>query len=305
LGTICLDHQQTGLKITVIASINATRSPQWPYRAMPELPEVETTRTSLLPLVGQMVQAVQVIQPRLRWPVPDDLSRLQGQRLVNLKRRAKYILAQFEHDGLMLHLGMSGSFALQPATQALRKHDHVLINFDHTQLRYHDPRRFGSILWLDENGQHPLLSKLGPEPLSDAFDAHYLQQQLQHKKTAIKVALMDNAIVVGVGNIYATEALFRTGIHPARPAGTLAPHEINALVSMIREILQQAILLGGSTLRDYVNASGENGYFQQTLLAYGRAGQPCTECQTSIQTMTLGQRASAFCPVCQSQHSPR
>lgn len=269
---------------------------------MPELPEVETTRTSLLPLIGQTVQSVTVHQPRLRWPVPDDLARLQGQRLLSLSRRAKYILAQFEQDGLMLHLGMSGSFAMQPAAQPLRKHDHVLINFDHTQLRYHDPRRFGSILWLDQHGQHPLLSKLGPEPLSDAFDAHYLQQQLQHKKTAIKVALMDNAIVVGVGNIYATEALFRTSIHPARPASTLSSNEISALVDVIREILQTAIALGGSTLRDYVNASGETGYFQQTLLAYGRAGQPCTHCKTPIQTLKLGQRASAFCPVCQSHH---
>lgn len=281
---------------------------------MPELPEVETTKASLSPLLGQTVQQVAVYQPRLRWPIPDDLAKLQGQRLTQLSRRAKYIIAQFERDALLLHLGMSGSFSLSPIHLERRKHEHVCIDFapqhadnphaenptvEKIQLRYHDPRRFGSVLWLHAYGSHPLLSKLGVEPLSDAFDAAYLLQKLHGKKTAIKVALMDNAVVVGVGNIYATEALFHTGIHPARPAHTISVQQAEQLVVVIKRILQQSIDLGGSTLRDYVNGQGESGYFQQTLLAYGRAGLPCTLCQTPLQTCKLGQRASAFCPSCQ------
>lgn len=264
---------------------------------MPELPEVETTKASLQPLVGQRVQQLHVSQPRLRWPIPDDLSRLQGQTLVSLTRRAKYIIAQFSQDALLLHLGMSGSFTLTQPDTALRKHDHVWINFDHIQLRYHDPRRFGCILWLDQ-GQ-ALLDKLGPEPLTDAFDPPYLLSKLAGKTTAIKVAIMDNPIVVGVGNIYATEALFHSGIHPARPAHSISSDEAERLVMHIKRILQQSIELGGSTLRDYVNGQGENGYFQQTLWAYGRAGLPCQHCQTPLDTLKLGQRASAFCPQCQ------
>ena len=270
---------------------------------MPELPEVETTKTSLLPLLGQRVMQVQVRQPSLRWPVPDDLSKLVGQKLLHLERRAKYILAHFEKDALLMHLGMSGSFSICSGADELRKHDHVVVQFTDeqgqtTQLRYHDPRRFGCILWL-ENGTHTLLSKLGPEPLDDAFDAEYLISKLKDKKTAVKVAIMDNSVVVGVGNIYATESLFNTHIHPARAAGSLLPKEIEQLVLEIKRILKQAINLGGSTLRDYTNAMGENGYFQQTLLAYGRAGEMCIHCETQLENLKLGQRASVFCPQCQ------
>lgn len=270
---------------------------------MPELPEVETTKTSLQPLLGQTVQQVQVRQPSLRWPVPSDLAKLQGQTLLKLERRAKYILAHFDRDALLLHLGMSGSFSICSAQDELRKHDHVILQFcDHkgqiSELRYHDPRRFGCILWL-ENGTHTLLSKLGPEPLDSAFDAEYLASKLTGKNTAIKVALMDNAVVVGVGNIYATESLFNTGIHPARPASSLQKSEIEKLVLEIKRILQQSIDLGGSTLRDYTNAMGENGYFQQTLLAYGRAGELCVNCDSELENLKLGQRASVFCPKCQ------
>lgn len=270
---------------------------------MPELPEVETTKTSLQPLLGQTVQQVQVRQPSLRWPVPSDLAKLQGQTLLKLERRAKYILAHFDRDALLLHLGMSGSFSICSAQDELRKHDHVILQFfDHkgqiSELRYHDPRRFGCILWL-ENGTHTLLSKLGPEPLDSAFDAEYLASKLTGKNTAIKVALMDNAVVVGVGNIYATESLFNTGIHPARPASSLQKPEIEKLVLEIKRILQQSIDLGGSTLRDYTNAMGENGYFQQTLLAYGRAGELCVNCDSELENLKLGQRASVFCPQCQ------
>lgn len=280
---------------------------------MPELPEVETTKNSLQALLGQTVSHVQVRQPSLRWPVPANLANLTGQKLLKLERRAKYILAHFEQDALLLHLGMSGSFSMCSPQDQLRKHDHVIIQFTDsqlsnaplaaaaqqmTELRYHDPRRFGCMLWL-ENGTHRLLCGLGPEPLDSQFNSTYLASKLAGKSTAIKVALMDNAVVVGVGNIYATESLFNTAIHPARPASSLTQQEIEKLVQEIKRILQQAIALGGSTLRDYTNAKGENGYFQQTLLAYGRAGELCVNCDSTLENLKLGQRASVFCPLCQ------
>ena len=266
---------------------------------MPELPEVETTKTSLLPLLGQTVQRVDVRQHSLRWPIPEDLSRLAGQKLMQLARRSKYIVAQFEQDSMLWHLGMSGSFRLCSGHEELRKHDHLIIQFEEMQLRYHDPRRFGCILWLDEAAQAKLLDPLGPEPLSDAFNAEYLFNKFKSKNTAIKVAMMDNHIVVGVGNIYATESLFNLGIHPAQPASALTFEQVQKMTAEIKRILKQAIGLGGSTLRDYSNAMGENGYFQQTLLAYGRAGEMCVNCETALQNLKLGQRASVFCPECQ------
>lgn len=269
---------------------------------MPELPEVETTRRSLLPLLDRTVQAIEVRQPRLRWPVPEDLQRLQGQTLQALDRRAKYLLARFGQDTLLMHLGMSGSFRLVPADAPWRKHDHVSLTLGEQALRYHDPRRFGCLLWTASDGSHPLLDHLGPEPLSAGFHPEGLYQQLQRTRRAVKVVLMDNAVVVGVGNIYATEALFQAGIHPATPAHLITRAQADVLVQHIRRILQQAIDLGGSTLRDFVDAQGETGYFQQTLWAYGRAGEPCRQCQTPVQTLRLGQRASAFCPKCQPPH---
>ncbi|MEQ1103855.1 bifunctional DNA-formamidopyrimidine glycosylase/DNA-(apurinic or apyrimidinic site) lyase [Acinetobacter ursingii] len=267
---------------------------------MPELPEVETTKTSLLPLLQQRVQIVEVRESRLRWPIPEDISRLNGQRLIGLQRRSKYILAEFEQDQMLWHLGMSGSFRLATAQDELRKHDHLMIGFeDGTQLRYHDPRRFGCILWLNEESQNKLLNPLGPEPLGDEFDADYLYQKLKNKQVGIKIAMMDNHVVVGVGNIYATESLFNLGIHPAQPASSLSKKQIAQLVDEIKRILKSAIDLGGSTLRDFTNAVGENGYFQQTLLAYGRAGEMCVQCETPLENLKLGQRASVFCPQCQ------
>ncbi|WP_288409218.1 bifunctional DNA-formamidopyrimidine glycosylase/DNA-(apurinic or apyrimidinic site) lyase [Acinetobacter soli] len=267
---------------------------------MPELPEVETTKTSLLPLLHHRVQSVIVRDSRLRWAIPDDISRLVGQELRALKRRSKYILAEFETDQMLWHLGMSGSFRLSTAQDELRKHDHLILTFDDgTELRYHDPRRFGCILWLNDEHQKKLIDTLGPEPLSDAFNADYLYEKLRTKQVGIKIAIMDNHVVVGVGNIYATESLFNQGIHPAQPANTLSSEQIAGLVVEIKRILSHAIQLGGSTLRDYTNAMGENGYFQQTLLAYGRAGEMCVNCETTLENMKLGQRASVFCPQCQ------
>ena len=266
---------------------------------MPELPEVETTKTSLLPLIDQTVQSVQVYQSSLRWAIPDDITKLVGQKLIQLTRRSKYILAEFEQDTMLWHLGMSGSFRLCETTDELRKHDHLVIRFEDFELRYHDPRRFGCILWLDESSQTKLIDTLGPEPLSDAFNADYLAEKFKNKNVGAKVAIMDNHIVVGVGNIYATESLFNLGIHPAQPACTLTRDQIEKFVIEVKRILKQAIDLGGSTLRDYTNAMGENGYFQQTLLAYGRAGEMCINCETTLENIKLGQRASVFCPQCQ------
>ncbi|MGD9699507.1 MULTISPECIES: bifunctional DNA-formamidopyrimidine glycosylase/DNA-(apurinic or apyrimidinic site) lyase [unclassified Acinetobacter] len=266
---------------------------------MPELPEVETTKTSLLPLLDQTVLKVEVRQPSLRWPIPENIQKLVGQKLLKLTRRSKYILAEFEQDSMLWHLGMSGSFRLCAATDELRKHDHLIIQFEDIELRYHDPRRFGCILWLDQNSQSKLIDTLGPEPLSEAFSAEYLFDKFKKKNVAAKVAIMDNHMVVGVGNIYATESLFNLGIHPAQPASSLSFQQIEQLVIEIKRILKQAIDLGGSTLRDYTNAMGENGYFQQTLLAYGRAGEMCVNCETTLENLKLGQRASVFCPECQ------
>ena len=266
---------------------------------MPELPEVETTKTSLLPLLEQRVQSVSVYNSSLRWPIPNDIEKLIGQRLIQLKRRSKYILAEFERNQMLWHLGMSGSFRLCQPNDELRKHDHLIINFEDHQLRYHDPRRFGCILWLDSESQSKLIDTLGPEPLSDDFNAAYLQEKLNKKNVGIKIALMDNHVVVGVGNIYATESLFNIGVHPAQPASTLSKTQVEKLVVEVKRILKHAIDLGGSTLRDYTNAMGENGYFQQTLLAYGRTGEMCVNCETPLENLKLGQRASVFCPQCQ------
>lgn len=266
---------------------------------MPELPEVETTKTSLEPLLGEKVVAVEVRESRLRWPIPADITKLQGQKLIGLTRRSKYILAEFEQDQMLWHLGMSGSFRISEPGSELRKHDHLIIKFADIELRYHDPRRFGCILWLDADSQRKLLDPLGPEPLSTEFDATYLANKLKNKNVGIKVAIMDNHVVVGVGNIYATECLHLLGIHPAQAASSLTQPQVANLVKEIKRILQQAIELGGSTLKDYSNAMGENGYFQQTLLAYGRAGEMCVHCETPLESIKLGQRASVFCLQCQ------
>ncbi|MEB3753681.1 bifunctional DNA-formamidopyrimidine glycosylase/DNA-(apurinic or apyrimidinic site) lyase [Acinetobacter sp. MD2(2019)] len=268
---------------------------------MPELPEVETTKVSLEPLLNQTVSQVLVRNSSLRWPIPEDISQLKGQKLLQLHRRSKYIIAAFEQQSMLWHLGMSGSFRLCQASDELRKHDHLIIDFDNnTQLRYHDPRRFGCILWLNDETEQKLLHPLGPEPLSSDFNTEYLFNALKNKKVGIKIALMDNHVVVGVGNIYATESLFNLGIHPAQPANSLSEQQIDHLVQEIKRILKYAIELGGSTLRDYTNAMGENGYFQQTLLAYGRAGEMCVNCETTLENIKLGQRASVFCPQCQA-----
>lgn len=269
---------------------------------MPELPEVETTRVGLLPLLNQSVAQVTIRNGSLRWPIPADLPNLlAGQTLQKLTRRAKYILAHFDHGILLLHLGMSGRICLLAEYEAPQKHDHFDIRFTNGQvLRLRDPRRFGAVLWvIGDVKQHQLLNKLGPEPLEDAFNANYLHQQLAKKKIAIKLAIMDGHIVVGVGNIYASESLFRARINPETPANQLTLRQCEALVHEIQATLSDALKAGGSSLRDFFGADGNPGYFQQSYYVYARAAQPCKVCEQPIQCIRLGQRSTFYCPRCQ------
>lgn len=271
---------------------------------MPELPEVETTLRGIAPhATGRRVASVTVYDPRLRWPVPADLdTHLRGRTIDGIDRRSKYLLLRFGADRLLVHLGMTGSLRVyRREIPERRKHDHVdLVLDDGTLLRYHDPRRFGAMLWLPEApGEHPLLASLGPEPFDAAFDAAYLWQALRRRTAAIKLALMDNGVVVGVGNIYANEALFRAGIRPTTPAGKVSRPRLARIVTEVRAVLTEAIAKGGSTLRDYVDASGEPGYFQLAYFVYGREGEPCRRCRSTIRMRRLGGRASFHCPICQ------
>lgn len=304
---------------------------------MPELPEVETTKTSLTPLLGQKVTNVQVFQPKLRWSMPDNLADLIDYTLDSVERRAKYLILNFipladdtvsssvqprnlQPRQLLVHLGMSGSLQQHSHASDKRKHDHLVMSFigaddTQTQLHYYDPRRFGSILWLEDYGDK-LLNHLGPEPLSDDFTADYLYYLIQRSeqsiqtqssksikkqpiKRAIKSVIMEQQAVVGVGNIYATESLYLSSIHPATPANKVSYDQIVILVAHIKTILQKAIKLGGSTLRDFTVADGQTGYFQQTLNVYGRQGETCPHCDSVLENIKLNGRASVYCPVCQ------
>lgn len=269
---------------------------------MPELPEVETTRRGIAPhVVGQRVRRVIVRDGRLRWPVPEDLDvRLSGQRIEAVERRAKYLLIRAESGTLIGHLGMSGSLRLVPADQPPAKHEHVDIELESgLSLRYTDPRRFGALLWTQDPHAHVLLSKLGPEPLTEAFDGGRLYELSRGRSMAVKPFIMDNAVVVGVGNIYATEALFAAGIDPRREAGGISRARYLKLAIEIKRVLAAAIEQGGTTLRDFIGGDGQPGYFQQELFVYGRGGQPCKVCGTELREVKLGQRASVYCPRCQ------
>lgn len=325
---------------------------------MPELPEVETTKTSLNPILGQKIHSVQVYQPKLRWPMPNDLAELVDHTLVSVERRAKYLILTFipkamlsaknstvinnvtadqpmtaSQRRLIIHLGMSGSLQQHFINTEPRKHDHLIITFKdntgkQTQLHYHDPRRFGAVLW-HADYRAKLLDHLGPEPLSNDFDAEYLYHLIQRtaddvqpfkndttlsalinktpgKKVAkrpiaraIKSVIMEQQVVVGVGNIYATESLYLAGIHPATPAHQLSYKAISELVEHIKAILQRAIALGGSTLRDFTVARGQTGYFQQTLNVYGKQGECCPSCNSELENIKINGRASVYCPLCQ------
>ena len=270
---------------------------------MPELPEVETTMRGLAPhVLGQSISNVIIRNPHLRWPISQNLPELlQGQTIHALSRRAKYLLMNCGNGTLILHLGMSGSLRILPADTRAEKHDHFdLLLANGMLMRLRDPRRFGAVLWHEgDPARHPLLAHLGPEPLEETFDGNYLYRMTRKRNTAIKQLIMDNHIVVGVGNIYANEALFRSGIRPQLPAGKLSKPRCIRFVQTIRETLTEAIALGGSSLRDFVNSDGNPGYFQQHYWAYGRAGKPCLACGSIIKHITQGQRSSFYCPVCQ------
>lgn len=267
---------------------------------MPELPEVETTLNGIKPWVlGQRISDVIIHQSSLRWPVTCGMSDLvRGQTIVSLQRRAKYIILQLKVGSMLIHLGMSGSLRIVDSKTPRRKHDHIELQLANgSVLRYHDPRRFGC--WLYSRDDHEQLRHLGPEPLSDNFDGARLWANAKGRKVAVKPFIMDNKIVVGVGNIYASEALFRAGIRPDRAAGRISLQRYHCLAEHIKVVLAAAIEQGGTTLRDFVNSSGEPGYFQQTLDVYGRGGKPCHSCSSSLKEIRLGQRSSVFCPKCQ------
>jgi formamidopyrimidine-DNA glycosylase len=270
---------------------------------MPELPEVETTRRGIrAALVGQRVRAFDLREPRLRWPVePGIAAAIAGQQVRDVERRAKYLLVRLERGTLIAHLGMSGSLRVMPAGSPRLLHDHYDLVLDSGQcLRFNDPRRFGSLHWCPGDPHaHPLLADLGPEPLDDAFGAGHLAARARRRKAAVKLFLMDQRIVVGVGNIYASEALFRAGVRPRRAAGRVRPAEWERIAAAIRAVLGDAIRQGGTTLRDYVNADGTPGYFRQQLYVYERAGEPCRRCATPIRHLVQGQRSTYFCPQCQ------
>jgi formamidopyrimidine-DNA glycosylase len=269
---------------------------------MPELPEVETTRRGVEPhCLGHRVARVIVRESRLRWPVPDNLEAvLCGQDIVAVERRGKYLLFQTFAGYLLVHLGMSGSLRAVDPAAAPGRHDHIDLLFDDgICLRYHDPRRFGCFLWQTPGQQHPLLVNLGPEPLSADFDGLALYRLAQRRKGPVKSFIMDGKVVVGVGNIYANEALFLSGIHPARAAGRISLERYHRLAKSIKQVLTSAIEQGGTTLRDFVGGDGKPGYFAQQLYVYGRSGQPCKLCSTTLQERRLGQRSSVYCVTCQ------
>lgn len=269
---------------------------------MPELPEVEITRRGIEPhLAGQTVSAVVVRHQQLRWPVPRNLARrLRGQRIHGVSRRGKYLLLDCDSGRVIMHLGMSGSLRIVPAQSAAGPHDHFDLVVGEQALRLRDPRRFGAVLWQDKDAKpHPLLAHLGVEPLEADFHGDFLYAKTRGKTRAIKLALMDHRLVVGVGNIYANESLFRAGIRPQMAAHKLSRARAAALTLHIRETLTEAIAHGGSSLRDFVHSDGSSGYFQQRYYVYGREDEACRNCGTTVRKLVQGQRASFYCPTCQ------
>ena len=269
---------------------------------MPELPEVETTRQGIKPhLSGKRITQVLVRQASLRWPVSPELSQvLTGQSVADIQRRGKYLLFVAETGRMMIHLGMSGSLRLCGAGSEPRKHDHIdfVIESD-SIMRFHDPRRFGSVFWLPGDDGHELIDTLGPEPLDPEFDADYLFKVSRNRKTPIKTFIMNSRVVVGVGNIYANEALFRSGIRPSRLAGSILRARYENLAANIKAVLSKAIESGGTTLRDFVREDGSPGYFSQELAVYGRADEPCNNCGRKLVESRLGNRSTVFCTRCQ------
>ncbi|NYT86887.1 bifunctional DNA-formamidopyrimidine glycosylase/DNA-(apurinic or apyrimidinic site) lyase [Pollutimonas harenae] len=273
---------------------------------MPELPEVETTRRGIATIMtGKVLQNFVVYESRMRWPIPDDLATtIAGRRVLSCGRRGKYLLINFEHGTQIVHLGMSGSLRRVPVHETRRKHDHAEWIFEEARFLLHDPRRFGAVLWHDAArgpvDKHPLLAKLGIEPFDTQFTPDYLYQRLRGRTQAIKQTLLAGDIVVGVGNIYASESLFLARINPRTAAGSLSRARCQTLTQAIQDTLHNALESGGSTLRDYVNATGEPGaYFALHSAVYEKSGQPCLLCATPIKRIIQGQRATYYCPKCQ------
>jgi len=269
---------------------------------MPELPEVEISRLGIAPwLEQQQVCRVTVRERRLRWPVPEAIdSVLPGKFIRSLRRRAKYLLFDTDSGTMMLHLGMSGSLRIVHPDEPAGKHDHVdIVVANGKALRFRDPRRFGSLLWTTEPDSHPLLRDLGPEPLTADFDGNYMWRRARGRRISVKQFVMNAAVVVGVGNIYASEALFLAGIHPKRHADRIALPRMLLLADSIRTVLERAIEAGGTTLRDFHGGDGEPGYFSQQLNVYGRDGLPCFTCNRPITVTVLGQRSTFYCTHCQ------
>jgi formamidopyrimidine-DNA glycosylase len=288
---------------------------------MPELPEVEITRRGLLPLLNQSVKNVIIRNASMRWPIPAHLPQtLANQQLISLTRRAKYILAEFRNQSndeksggtLLLHLGMSGRICLLDRNYPPEKHDHFDIEFNGVNgkpgnvMRLRDPRRFGAVLWTDLHpNYHTLIAPLGPEPLDETFNAKYLKAQLATRSAAIKIAIMDSHLVVGVGNIYASESLFRARIHPETPAKNVTLKQCEKLVAEIKQTLNDALEAGGSSLRDFFGADSNPGYFQQEHLVYARTDAPCRVCSKPIKCIRLGQRSTFYCQSCQRLSLPK
>ncbi|WP_101926243.1 bifunctional DNA-formamidopyrimidine glycosylase/DNA-(apurinic or apyrimidinic site) lyase [Luteimonas rhizosphaerae] len=269
---------------------------------MPELPEVETTRAGLMPhVLGRTVTGVVLRRPDLRWPIPPEIAtQLPGQRIDAIRRRAKYLLLDTGAGSALLHLGMSGSLRVLPPQTAVGPHDHVDLALDSGQvLRFNDPRRFGCLLWQTSGETHALLRALGPEPLDDTFDGDHLFFASRGRRAPVKTFLMDQRIVVGVGNIYAAEALHAAGISPLRDAGKVSRARYARLADEVKRILAYAIGRGGTTLRDFISPDGAPGYFEQELAAYGRGGQPCPRCGGALKQASIGQRTTVWCPRCQ------
>lgn len=268
---------------------------------MPELPEVEVSRLGITPyLEGQCIERIEVRQPKLRWPIPTDVQLAVGETVKGVRRRAKYLLLDTDKGSLVIHLGMSGALRVRPIAEPLKKHDHVVLHLSSgLSLRLNDPRRFGAVLWQMPGQVLEQFTKLGPEPLQDTFGGDHLHQCAQGRRTAVKAFIMDNHVVVGVGNIYATEALFNAGIDPRRQAGRISRARYMLLASAIEDVLRRAIAQGGTSLKDFTQADGKPGYFKQQLHVYGRAGQPCVTCQNELKSVLIGQRNSAYCPQCQ------
>jgi formamidopyrimidine-DNA glycosylase len=270
---------------------------------LPELPEVETTRRGIAPHVeGKRVKEVLVRDSRLRWPVTPTLAaELRGQTIDTIERRAKYLLLHTKAGTLLAHLGMSGSFRIVEPAEPVRKHDHVdIVLANNRILRFHDPRRFGCMLWVkDDLHEHPLLAGLGPEPLSKELTGEYLFARSRKRSAPVKSFIMDQRIVVGVGNIYANEALFGAGISPRRKSGAVTRAQFAALVAEIKAVLKRSIKSGGTTLRDFVGSDGAPGYFIQELQVYGRGGEPCARCRSKLTEFRQGQRTTVYCPKCQ------